>query len=77
MVDADAETNGNTTHPYIHWMVQNIANGSVLEGITEDGYKGPDSNPPKRTHTYYFLLYSQESKLEVKSVKEYTKSHSR
>lgn len=75
MVDPDAATTGNDTHPRIHWMVLNIAHGDVIDGVTVKEYRGPQ--PPSGIHTYYFLLYLQKSRIEPTDVRKYTSSCSR
>ena len=73
MVDPDVPSSaGNPTHPLIHWMVLNIPNGNVNDGMTLREYKGP--SPSTGSHTYYFLLYKQTTTINPSVISNYTSS---
>ncbi len=61
---------GTEHRPLIHWMVINMAAGSVESGQEILTYIGP-SPPYGFSHTYYYLLYEHPETITV-HVSEYT-----
>ncbi|XP_060078413.1 uncharacterized protein LOC132557906 [Ylistrum balloti] len=75
MIDLDVSNPlvGTDTEPLLHWKVINIPNGTVELGDTVQTYRGP-APPDNTTHTYFFLLYQQNKRLNVADMDRYVGS---
>ncbi|XP_033748015.1 uncharacterized protein LOC117333014 [Pecten maximus] len=72
MIDLDVPNPlvGTETEPLLHWQIINIPNGTVELGEVVQTYRGP-APPDNTTHTYYFLLYQQNKRLNVADMTRY------
>ncbi|OWF56796.1 Phosphatidylethanolamine-binding-like protein [Mizuhopecten yessoensis] len=72
MIDLDVPNPlvGTETEPLLHWQIINIPNGTVELGETVQTYRGP-APPDNTTHTYYYLLYQQNKRLNVDDMGRY------
>lgn len=62
-LDASVKTKGSgssSVHEYTHWVVLNIPQSSVAEGVTVVPYSGPKPARGTGLHRYVFSLYKQK-----------------
>ena len=66
MIDPDIgdPTTGTTEKPLAHWLITNIPNGTVDQGDVTLSYRG-SMLPAGKTHRYQFLLYQQNSAIDI------------
>lgn len=65
MTDPDAPSRQNpTAREYRHWMVINIPDNSIDDGLTIADYIGSDAPQGSGLHRYMFLVYKQNGMID-------------